>query len=73
MTDGTRQSDRLTSHMEQPLNDIINNRDATGRIAKWAIELLPFDIIYKPDRVRESWIRGCPDGRTMPFGRTPGL
>ena len=23
--------------------------------------------------VRESWIRGCPDGRTMTFGRTPGL
>ena len=22
---------------------------------------------------RESWIRGCPDGRTMTFGRTPGL
>ena len=31
-----------------PLNDIVNNRDATGRIAKWAIELLPFDITYKP-------------------------
>ena len=33
---------------EVPLNDIINNREATGRIAKWAIELLPFDIAYKP-------------------------
>ena len=22
---------------EVPLNDIINNRDATGRIAKWAV------------------------------------
>ena len=31
-----------------PLNDIINNRDAAGRIDKWAIELLPFEIIYKP-------------------------
>ena len=29
---------------EVPLNNIINNGDATGRIAKWAIELLPFDI-----------------------------
>ena len=27
-----------------PLNDIINNCDATGQIAKWAIELLPFHI-----------------------------
>ena len=33
---------------EVPLNDIINNHDATGRIAKWAIELLPFDITKKP-------------------------
>ena len=30
------------------LNDIMNNRDATGRIAKWAIKLLPFEITYKP-------------------------
>ena len=37
-----------------PLNDIINNRDATGRIAKWAIELLPFDITYKPRRAIKS-------------------
>ena len=33
---------------EVPLNDIINNHDATCRIAKWAVELLLFDIIYKP-------------------------
>ena len=39
---------------EVPLNDIINNRDATGRIAKWAIELLPFDITYKPWRAIKS-------------------
>ena len=36
--------------LEVPLNDIINNRDTTGQIAKWAIELLPFDITYKPRR-----------------------
>ena len=35
---------------EVPLNDIINNRDATGRIAKWVIKLRPFDITYKPRR-----------------------
>ena len=39
---------------EVPLNDIINNRDAMGRIAKWAIELLPFDITYKPRRAIKS-------------------
>ena len=38
----------VTVASEVPLNDIINNRDATGRIAKWAIELLPFEIVYKP-------------------------
>ena len=39
-----------------PLNDIINNRDATGRIAKWAIELLQFDIKYKPRRAIKSQV-----------------
>ena len=38
----------VTVASEVPLNDVINNRDATGRIAKSAIELLPFEIIYKP-------------------------
>ena len=41
---------------EVPLNNIINNRDATGQIAKWAIELLPFDIIYKPRRAIKSQV-----------------
>ena len=41
---------------EVPLNDIINNRDATGRITKWDIELLPFDIIYKPRRAIKSQV-----------------
>ena len=41
---------------EVPLNDIINNRDATGRIAKWAIQLLPFDITYKPRRSIKSQV-----------------
>src|SRR3954471_2336641 len=31
-----------------PLRDIINNRDATGRVAKWGIELAAFNIEYKP-------------------------
>ena len=41
---------------EVPLNDIINNRDATGRIAKWAIKLLSFDITYKPRRAIKSQV-----------------
>ena len=41
---------------EVPLNDMINNRNATGRIAKWSIELLPFDITYKPRRAIKSQV-----------------
>ena len=41
---------------EVPLNHIINNRDAMGRIAKWAIELLPFDITYKQRRAIKSQV-----------------
>ena len=46
----------ITVAYKVPLNDIINNRDATGRIAKWAIELLPFDITYKPQRAIKSQV-----------------
>ena len=46
----------ITVASEVPLNDILNNRDATGRIAKWAIELLPFDITYKPRRAIKSQV-----------------
>ena len=31
-----------------PLGDIIQNREATGRIAKWAIELGPHGLKYIP-------------------------
>ena len=50
---------------EVPLNDIINNCNATGRIAKWAIELLPFDITYKPRRAIKSkyWPTSSPNGQ----------
>ena len=30
-----------------PLSDVINNNDATGRVAKWGIELASFEITYK--------------------------
>ena len=48
----------ITVASEVPLNDIINNRDATGRIAKWAIDELVyvkqppgFEDPYFPDHV----------------------
>jgi len=31
-----------------PLGDIIHNRDAMGRISKWALKLMGHDIRYVP-------------------------
>ena len=31
-----------------PLGEVLHNREATGRIAKWAMELMPFDLSFKP-------------------------
>ena len=39
-----------------PLGDIINNADATGRVAKWGIELAAFDISYKPRTAIKSQV-----------------
>jgi hypothetical protein len=38
-----------------PLNDIINNIDAIGQVAKWGIKLASFDIDYKPCTAIKSW------------------
>ena len=39
-----------------PLKEIINNADATGRVAKWGIELAAFDIQYKPRTAIKSQV-----------------
>src|SRR5436190_2667779 len=31
-----------------PIGDILHNRDATGRIAKWAVELKSFELSFQP-------------------------
>src|SRR6266542_4293938 len=31
-----------------PIGDILHNRDATGRIAKWALELGSFELNFQP-------------------------
>ena len=41
---------------KDPLRDIINNADATGRVAKWGIELAAFDIQYKPRTAIKSQV-----------------
>src|SRR4051812_14481860 len=44
----------ITIVSSAPLADIIQNREATGRIAKWAIELGAYHIKYEPRTAIES-------------------
>ena len=39
---------------DAPLSEILNNRDATGRVAKWAIEILPLDIKFEAKKAIKS-------------------
>jgi hypothetical protein len=39
---------RIEVHTSSTLGEILTNREATGKIAKWVIELSMYDIIYKP-------------------------
>ena len=48
------QEHSITVVSKAPLGDIINNADATGRVAKWGIELAAFDIAYKPRNTIKS-------------------
>lgn len=47
-----------------PISDVLNNQDATGRIAKWAMEFMAFTIIYappwpfSPKILPTSWLSG---------------
>jgi hypothetical protein len=57
-----------------PLLTIINNSDATGRVAKWGIELSAFDINYKVrDAIKSQVLTNffvdwteAPEGTPMP-------
>jgi hypothetical protein len=37
-----------------PLGEVIQNREATGRIAKWAVELMGEGITYAPQKAIKS-------------------
>jgi hypothetical protein len=39
---------QIEVHTSSTLGEILNNREVTGKIAKWVIELSMYDIIYKP-------------------------
>jgi hypothetical protein len=42
------QEHAITMVSTAPLCDIIQNREATGRVARWAIELSAYTITYEP-------------------------
>jgi hypothetical protein len=42
------QAHQIEVHTSSTLDEILNNREATGKIPKWAIELSMYDIVYKP-------------------------
>jgi hypothetical protein len=42
------QAHQIEVHTSSTLSKILSNREATGKIGKWAIELSMHDIIYKP-------------------------
>jgi hypothetical protein len=39
---------QIEVHTSLTLGEILNNREATRKIAKWVIELSMYDIVYKP-------------------------
>jgi hypothetical protein len=39
---------QIEVHTSSILGEILNNREGTGKISKWVIELSMYDIIYKP-------------------------
>jgi hypothetical protein len=42
------QAYQIVVHTSSTLGEILNNREATRKITKWAIELSTYDIVYKP-------------------------
>jgi hypothetical protein len=45
------QAHQIGLHTSLTLGEILNNREATGKIAKWATVLSKYDIVYKPRKV----------------------
>jgi hypothetical protein len=50
------QAHLIEVHTSSMLGEILNNGEATGKIAKWAIELSMYDIIYKPRMVIKAHV-----------------
>ena len=45
---------KITVVTDFPLSDILCNRDATGRISKWAVELGALNIEFTPHKAIKS-------------------
>jgi hypothetical protein len=45
---------KITVVTDFPLDDILHNRDATGRISKWAVELGALNIEFTPHKAIKS-------------------
>jgi hypothetical protein len=48
------ESHKITVVIDFPLGDILHNRDATGRISKWAVELGALNIDFTPRKAIKS-------------------
>ena len=48
------ESHKITVVTDFPLGDILHNKDATGRISKWAVELGALNIDFTPWKVIKS-------------------
>jgi hypothetical protein len=45
---------KITVVTNFPLRDILRNRDATGRISKWQVELVALNIDFSPRKAIKS-------------------
>ena len=48
------ESHKITVVTDFPLGDILHNKDATGRISKWAVELGALNIDFTPRKAIKS-------------------
>ena len=48
------ESHKITVVIDFPLGDILHNKDATGRISKWAVELGALNIDFTPRKAIKS-------------------
>ena len=46
----------ITMVCTAPLGEIIGNKDATGRVAKWAVDLAAHTVLYEPRTAIKSQV-----------------